>query len=26
VAGQGAKFSFFLPWIMPTTAPAVHND
>ena len=26
VAGQGAKFSFFLPWIMPTTSPAVHND
>ena len=25
VAGQGAKFSFFLPWIMPNTAPAAHN-
>jgi Na+/proline symporter/nitrogen-specific signal transduction histidine kinase len=26
VAGQGAKFSFFLPWIMPNAAPAAHND
>ena len=26
VAGQGAKFSFFLPWIMQATPPAVHND
>lgn len=25
VAGQGAKFSFFLPWIMPTTASAADN-
>jgi Na+/proline symporter/nitrogen-specific signal transduction histidine kinase len=26
VAGQGAKFSFFLPWIMPNAASAAHND
>jgi Na+/proline symporter/nitrogen-specific signal transduction histidine kinase len=26
VPGQGAKFSFFLPWIMPAKAPAAHND
>lgn len=25
VAGQGAKFSFFLPWIMPATASAADN-
>jgi len=25
VAGQGAKFSFFLPWIMPATACAADN-
>ncbi len=23
--GQGARFSFFLPWIMPSTAPEPHN-
>lgn len=26
VAGQGAKFSFFLPWIMQATPSAAHND
>jgi Na+/proline symporter/nitrogen-specific signal transduction histidine kinase len=26
VGGRGAKFSFFLPWIMSATAPAANND
>lgn len=26
VAGQGAKLSFFLPWVMPTTAPDTSHD